>query len=530
MGTGAAYAPNTTLPPGNLLPFNNIYPFPVQGQPVVISIRPPTDFYVFWGDANGGPIGNVQSVIYDNPRKLIFILLVNTVSASEVINGYIAFVQPYTPLNTYTCSFLFSRWTPTTGLGFTKLNVMQLFSINNDGNLARPEGNLALSGDGDGYFYMMMQSIDSLGVSLAGYSEINDGIISTWNTTQLSTGWTVIRMDFIQLSLDVALLGTVRFPDSTSTTTVASSTCYLGQYFAKSSLNTATYPGVSYNFPYYPNMTNFVIINQNLVFIYMINVQAIFCSDTTITPPTGSNVLISITNYNITQVQLENKIPVSSMTYLLYFGSDFNTMTHQPDSTLFYFTSDDGTTVHKYDYTTETLITQPYATVMSYSPQYTYGLCDGKVQSTFLDTSYNSDFSFTCPAANGYYYQSPNEPWHSADPACINMSPDELMTSCPSLTTKYNALVSSTCPASYSKLCTASSLNNPPYSCTKILPANALQALSSAFASTHAAFYLLTLLIVFALRRYYGKSLFLATDYLRSAPADTVTVSSKESG
>lgn len=382
----------------------------------------------------------------------------------------------------------------------------------------------------------MTQTSDTLGASIIGYPYISPSSSpipssTTWNITtdnnnnstsnNNSTILQYIRLDIINIKYNIILEGIVYFPPSTpsssSTATVASSTtCYLGQYFDKptASVNPLNQQGICYNYPCYPNITsNYIIINQNLIFIYMINVQSIYCSNSTLTPPAGNNILVSIIGYNYEETLLLNQIPKNKIKYLLHFGSEFSTMTYKQNSTILYFTSNDGAIVYKYNYITGILNIQPYASIMSYSPMYTYGLCQGHIQSTFLDTSYSSDFSFTCLTPNGYYYQSPSQ-WYNSDPTCINMSPEELWSQCNILNITYNALVSTTCEASFNKLCSTSSKNNPPYSCTKDIPADILQAISSSFASSQLVFTILSLLIVFSLRFYYRTSHFYVHNYL----------------
>lgn len=525
MGIGSAYNPST-VSPGNPL-----------SDTVFSSL--------FWANADGTQQGYMQSIAYYPFIHRVYILMVNAVNAGRcvksAINHYPNLICEVNNKNIplYTYQLLILSWSIVRGYTGTTLWPLPSLSLNDDTIIAKIYGNIVVSQNTQDIYaitaivYMMFQSEDTFGASIIGQnfgnqvtSRLPTGVSLNWGIQRGTWSYTLAtenylpyyRLDLIKQSYDVVLLGTIEFPGYTVSPT---STCYLGQYFRKATLSTA-YPGLSYTYPYYPNMTNFVMISQDLVFVYMINVQAAFCTDSSVTPVAGSNVLISITNYDASQINAavpgQNQIPTSSVHYLLQFGSEFATMTPQPGTTLLYFTSDDGATVHKYDYATKKMITQPYATVMSYSPQYNYGLCDGKVQSTFLDTSYSSDFSFTCPKPNGYYYQSPGN-WSSADPLCINMSPEELMTDCPSITTSYNALVSSTCQASYSKVCALSSQSNPPYSCTKVVPANVLQVISNSFSASQLAFVVLSALVAVWLTWYYSKSTYYVRDYVQPTPA-----------
>ena len=425
--------------------------------------------------------------------------------------------------NTYT--YIIMKWDPTNGLNSFTYPVpdVQLKLNGATGATCHPQGQMVSSLDNDGYTYVIVRSKDSLSASIIGY-DFNFRVpppSTTWITGSYSydagngiKAGNTVTVQYIELDLYasvpfVSLEGVNHFPGA-----AAGHLCYLGQYYlttAQISVPFGTSIGVSDSYPYYPNVTSLLVVSQNLVFIYLADVQQLFCDPAAgVSPPSGANILVSIANYTVS-VSADIK-------YRIYLSPEFETMTHKPGTNLLFFTNNDGSLVTKYNYVTGVLTTQPYATIMGYSPQYTYGLCNNKAQSTFLDISYTTDFSYTCSTPNGYYYQSPGK-WYFSDPTCIDLSPDELLNNgCPSLTALYNTLVTSTCTASYSTLCSTSALENPPYSCTQVVPANILQTISNAFANSQLVFGILSILVILALKWYYRKTPIYITHY-RLPPA-----------
>ena len=427
------------------------------------------------------------------------------------------------PTDYYT--YIIMKWDPTNGLNSFTYSVPDLkLQLNGAGGVTcHPQGQMVTSLDNDGYTYVIVRSKDSLSAAIIGYD-------FNFRVTPPSTKWVsssyqylagngiqagnTVTVNYIELPLiatqpSVLLEGFNQFPGA-----AAGHLCYLGQYYLTTTQNSVPFGtsiGVSDSHPYYPNITNILVVSQNLVFIYLADVQQLYCDPAAgVSPPSGANILVRIAGFQ--------SGGSATITYLIYLSPEFETMTHKPGSDILFFTSNDGSVVTKYNYNTGLLTTQPYAVIMSYSPQYTYGLCNNKAQSTFLDISYTTDFSYTCSTPNGYYYQSPGQ-WYFSDPTCIDLSPDELLNNgCPSLTTLYNTLVTSTCTASYTTLCSTSALENPPYSCTQVVPANILQTISNAFANSQLVFGILSILVILALKWYYRKTPIYITHY-RLPPA-----------
>jgi hypothetical protein len=124
-----------------------------------------------------------------------------------------------------------------------------------------------------------------------------------------------------------------------------------------------------------------------------------------------------------------------------------------------------------YDTVTESLTDVNLIMSTSYQLVYSYGICDGFITSSFVNVSSSMDYSVVCQKPNGFYYQSPNI-YYRTPLECAGLQAIDLLTDCPSVKNNFNAFLSSTCPDSIHKVCSASFSKNPPFSCSKSISTN----------------------------------------------------------
>ncbi len=137
-----------------------------------------------------------------------------------------------------------------------------------------------------------------------------------------------------------------------------------------------------------------------------------------------------------------------------------------------------------------------YVLATNYMLVYSYGVCDGKLSSSFINITSSMDFSVVCSSSNGYYYQSPNV-WYETPSNCAGMQPNQLLHECAAVQQSLTALISDTCQQSITSLCKAQYNLNPPFSCTRTVGAYPMVILANSFASSNVVWGILSLIFVF---------------------------------